>query len=53
VTDLTALFDHEDLEGAPRLARELTEPNCPGQTGRAGADEKNVYFEPVAFGHSA
>src|SRR5580700_2669956 len=51
VSNLAAFFNHEDLERATCLPRELTEPNCPGKTGRTGTHKNDVHFESVAFRH--
>ena len=53
IADLAALFDHQDLECAAGRLRELAEPNRAGEARRAGADEEDVYFELIAFGHTA
>jgi hypothetical protein len=53
IANLGGFFDHEDLERASGLVRELAEPNRARQARRAGTDEEDVYFELVAFGHTA
>ncbi len=53
IADLGGFFDHEDLECASGLLREPAEPNRARQARRAGADEEDVYFKLVAFGHTA
>ncbi len=51
IADLAALLDHEDLERAARRLRQLSEPDRAGEARRARADEQDVYFEAIAFGH--
>lgn len=51
VPDLPGFFDHEDLEGAARSLRELTDANRAGEARGTGTDKKNVNLQTVAPTH--
>ena len=51
ISDLGGLLDHQNLERASRLLRELTEANRACETRRTRADEKDVDFELIALRH--
>jgi threonine aldolase len=53
ISHLGGLLDHENLERAPRLLRELTEANCSRKTRRTRTDEKDVDLELIAWRHGA